>query len=194
MSEALAVRPLPPDFPAIEPTAKRVNVRMAMAGIYLIQGYGSMYRCLVRAGFSRATARCYTANGLSEKRCLEEAKKWDDGADPAKMLEAARRRAFAVIDSTDPKTVPLKDAMKMLDTVEKYYGGHELTPSNALLTVADRLSNIVAMLTVARERGLPVPALPAAFVDAELVQPVATESVKAQPQDHSLQECVDKAR
>ena len=69
------------------------------------------------------------------------------------------------IQSCDPSTVPLKDAMKMLDTVEKYYGGHELTPTNAILGLTERLAQLAALMAVAQRKGLPVPS----YVEAEVV-------------------------
>lgn len=169
MSEAIAKRDLPADYPITEPLPKGINIRRALAGIHLLNGEGSQYRCLVKAGYSRVTARRITANGLTAERCIAEAAKLDGISSPAKMLEAGRARAMLAIQACDPSTVPLKDAMKMLDTVEKYYGGHELQPSSVALNVADRLSQVVALLVEAKQRGLPVPALPESFTDAEVV-------------------------
>jgi hypothetical protein len=170
MSEALAKREPPHDFPAIEDAGpKQINVRMAMTGIYALQGLGSMYRCAVKAGFSRSTARRLTANGITVDRCIAEAAKLDPNVAPTKLLEGGRRVLAEQIAFRDPAKMQTRDAVKLFEATEKYFGGHELTPSNALLTVADRLSNIVAMLTVARERGLPVPSIPS-FTDAEIVE------------------------
>jgi len=169
MSEAIATKPLPSDFPVVEPTAKGVNIRRALAGIHLLNGEGSQYRCLVKAGFSRSTARKVTQNGLTAERCIAEAAKLDGMANPAKMLEAGRARAMLSIQACDPSKVPLKDAMKMLDTIEKYYGGHEIAPVNAIVSLADRLAQLAALLVVAKQRGLPVPDLPPTYVEAEVV-------------------------
>ena len=166
---------LPADFPIVEPTPKGVNIRRAMAGIHLLNGEGSQLRCLVKAGYSRATARNLTQAGLRAETCLAEAAKLDGIANPGKLLEAGRARAMLAIQACDPVKVPLRDTMKMLDTVEKYYGNREIPPGNTAIGVAARLADIVAMLVVARERGLPVPPLPASFIEAELV---ATEPVK----------------
>jgi hypothetical protein len=181
MSEAIAKKPLPSDFPTVEPTAKGVNIRKALAGIHLLNGEGSQTRCLVKAGFSRATARNLTLKGLGAKECIAEAAKLDAMANPAKMLEAGRARAMLSIQACDPSKVPLKDAMKMLDTIEKYYGGHELASGTVALNVADRLSSIVALLVTAKQRGLPVPELPASFIDAEVLEPVATRPKQDEP-------------
>ena len=156
------------DLPAIETPHDRINIRKALAGVYLLNGEGSMTRCLMRAGYSRASARIQTKAGLTAKSCLEEAAKMDVQSSPGKLLEAGRRRAALAIAACDPAKVPLKDSMKMLETVEKFYGGHELAANVALTTVADRLSSIAALLAVARQRGLPVPALPD-YQEAEIV-------------------------
>jgi hypothetical protein len=172
MSEALEKRPLPPDFPIAEPLPKGVNIRRAMAGIHILNGEGSQYRCLLMAGFSRSTARALGRNGLSAEHCIAEAAKLDGMANPAKMLEAGRARAMLAIQACDPVKVPLKDTMKMLDTVEKYYGGHQIPVSDALLGLGDRLAQIVALLRLGQSRGLPVP-----VIDAEIVsEPVATSA------------------
>ena len=122
-------------------------------------------RCLIKSGYSRATARLQKQAGLTAESCIAEAAKLDGMAHPAKMLEAGRARAMLAIQSCDPVKVPLKDTMKMLDTVEKYYGGHEIPVGSALTTVADRLSQIAALMALAQRRGLPVPS----FIDAEVV-------------------------
>jgi len=186
MSETLQAYELPRDFPIAE-AQTNVNVRKALAGIYLLQGRGSTLRCLLLAGFSRATARLQKQNGLKAEACIAEAAKWDRGANPAKMLEAGRRRAFAVIDSIDPSTVPLKDAMKMLDTVEKYYGGHELAPANVAFGLVERLAQIASLLAVAQHRGLPVPKLEPQYVEAKVVSESVTST-------EDLHKCVDRAR
>jgi hypothetical protein len=176
MSKALAVKPLPPDFPMVEPLPKGINIRKAMAGIHLLNGEGSQFRCLVKAGFSRATARNLTQAGLRAETCIAEAAKLDSMANPAKMLEAGRARAMLAIQSCDPKTVPLKDAMKMLDTIEKYYGGHELQPTNALITVADRLAQVASLLAVAQARGLPVPRAEQPYIEAKVIENEVTST------------------
>ena len=174
MSETQA-KPLPPDFPVIDTPETRVNMRKALAGIYLLRGEGSQLKCLVKAGYSRATARIQTQAGLSAKACIAEAAKLDSRANPAKMLEVGRSRAMLAIESCDPTTVPLKDAMKMLDTVEKYYGGHQLQPSSGGLALAERLAGIAALLAVARERGLPIQQAQLPAIEAQLVATSPTQ-------------------
>lgn len=169
MSEALLASELPRDYPAVDTPENRLNIRKALAGLYLLQGEGSQFRCLMKAGYSRSTAKKLTANGLTAKRCLEETAKLDNSANPAKMLEVARRRAMLSMESIDPKTAPLKDVVRMLDTVEKYYGG-QIPAMHATLTLSDRLSGMVALLAVAAARGLPVPALPQPYTEAQIVE------------------------
>lgn len=186
MSEALT-KPLPQDFPAVDTPATRINIRKAMAGLRILNGEGSVMRCLIASGYSRATARIQTQAGLSAESCIAEACKLDERANPANLLAAARSRAMLAIESVDPKTVRLGDAMKMLDTAEKFYGGHEISPSSVALNVADRLAQVVALLVEAKQRGLPVPALPESFTDAEVVatrsesREMSTASVELTP-------------
>ena len=163
-TDAIAKRPLPSDYPTVEPTQKGVNIRRAMAGIHLLNGEGSQYRCLVKAGFSRSTARKVMQNGLTAERCIAEAAKLDGMANPAKMLEAGRSRAMLAIQSLEPSKARLGDVIKMLDTVEKYYGGHELTPTNAILGLTERLAQLAALMAVAQRKGLPVPSIEAVIV------------------------------
>ena len=161
-AKALTVKPLPSDYPTVEPTPKGINIRKAMAGIHLLNGEGSAFRCLMKAGYSRATAR--RLNGLSAKDCIDEAAKLDGMANPAKMLEAGRSRAMLAIQSIEPSKARLGDVIKMLDTVEKYYGGHELTPTNAILGLTERLAQLAALMAVAQRKGLPVPSIEAVIV------------------------------
>ncbi len=178
MAEAIEKRPLPPDFPdPLAGSKGRVNIRKAMAGIYALQGEGSMYRCAVKAGFSRSTARRLLANGITAERCIEEAAKLDPELGPAKLLEGGRRRLAEQIAFMDPRTVPLRDVVRMFEATEKYFGGHELSPTNTLVTVADRLSQVAALLAVAQRRGLPVPRVDTPYLDAEVV---ATSAEKVQ--------------
>ena len=169
MTEALAVTPKPTDFPIVE-VEQRINVRTAMAGIYLAQGFGSLTRCLVKAGYSRATARNLTNNGLGAKRCLDEALKLDPTASPAKLLEGGRRRLAESIAFIDPAAVPLRDVVRMFEATEKYFGGHELAPSNVTLGLVDRLAQIASLLAVAQHRGLPVPKVEPSYVEAQIVE------------------------
>ena len=164
------------DLPAIDTPQNRINIRKALAGLHLLNGEGSELRCLVKAGFSRSTARNLTQNGLSAERCIAEAAKLDSKANPANMLAAARARALLAIESHDPKTVPLKDSMKMLDTVEKYYGGHEIQPSASILSVAERLATIASLLAVAQARGLPVNAPARPFLEAKVLSEAVTST------------------
>lgn len=157
------------DLPAILDPGKRVNIRKALAGIYLLDGRGSMLRCLMLAGYSRSTARVQVRNGLTGDQCLAEAAKMDEGASPAKLLEGARRRASQTIALMDPARTQVRDTIRLLEVVEKFHGGHELSTTHPVLALKDRLASLVALLLVARERGLPVPALPPSFTDAEIV-------------------------
>ena len=131
-----------------------INIRKALAGLYLLQGRGSLKRCLIDAGYSRATARNAGNEGLQAETCIEESAKLDSKANPANLLETARRRAAAAFEAIDPKTAPLRDVVRMLETSEKYFGGHAIAPGNASLELAERLAGISALLAVARERGL----------------------------------------
>lgn len=167
MNETLEKRPPPHDFPTVETPHNRVNIRKALAGIHMLNGEGSAYRCLMKAGYSRATAR--RLNGLSVKDCIDEAAKLDPLMSPAKLLEGGRRRLAESIAFINPQTAPLRDVVRMFEATEKYFGGHEIQPGNATLNLADRLAGIVAFLVVARERGLPVPDLPAQFLEAKVV-------------------------
>mgnify|MGYP001417843249 CR=1 FL=1 len=167
MSEAVA------KTPRVE-SSKRINWRKALAGIKLLEGHGSLKQCLIDSGFAEHSARKPQDNGLAADRCLAEAAKLGIDSNPAKMLEAAREKAMLAIAACDPNTVALKDAMKMLDVIEKYHGGHEIAAGHAITSLTDRLTGMVVLLAVARERGLPVPMLPASFIDAEIVPSVAT--------------------
>ncbi len=132
-----------------------INVRKALAGIYLLEGRGSLKTCLIEAGFSPTTARGPKDKGLDAKACLEEAKKLDSKADPANLLSAARKRAAQSIAAIDPLRTPLRDVVRLLDTTEKYFGNHEIPTGSPTLALAERLAGIAALLAVARERGLP---------------------------------------
>ena len=136
------------DLPAILDPGKRVNIRKALAGIYLLDGRGSMMRCLMLAGFSRSTARVQIRNGITAEQCLTEAQ---------------------TIALMDPARTPVRDTVRLLEAVEKYHGGHELATTHPILALGDRLAAIAALLTEARRRGLPVPTLPPEFTDAEIV-------------------------
>ena len=160
-------KPEHPDFPAIDTPANRINIRKALAGLYLLQGRGSMKRCLIDAGYSRSTARVLAAKGLDAKTCLAETHKLEASASPAKLLETARRRAFAVIEAIDPKTAPLKDVVRLLDTTEKYFGGHAVSAPGSSFSTVERLAAIGALFAIAQARGLPVPAPSLPFVDVE---------------------------
>jgi len=164
MNDKLALAPKPEDT-----TTRRINIRKAMAGIYLLQGVGSEAKCLVKAGFSRKTAHTPKGSGLSASACIAEARKLDVNANPANMLATARARAMLVIEGVGADA-PLKDAMKMLEVTEKYYGGHELRPVDAIVGLADRLAQMAALLTIGQRRGLPVPTLEAdTAIEAEVV-------------------------
>lgn len=164
MSEALAVQQQPHDFPVVD-EPKNINVRMVRAALLLTQGYGSLTRCLVAGGFSRATARNLQSNGLTAKRCLEEAAKLDPALAPAKLLEGGRRVLAEQIAFRDPQKMAVRDAVKLFEATEKYFGGHELQPVNAIFGLTERLAQIAALLAVAQRKGLPVPS----YVEAEVV-------------------------
>ncbi len=127
MSEALTVRG---DMPPLE-IPKGIDIRRAMAGIYHLQGHGSMYRCLVRAGFSRSTARNLTRNGITAELCVAEAAKLDPMVAPSKLLEAGRRRLAESMAFLDPAKAPLRDVVRLFEATEKMFGGHEISASNA---------------------------------------------------------------
>ncbi len=143
-------------IPITDRKSTEINIRKALAGLALLQGHGSLGRCLVRGGFSRSTARRPEANGLTAKRCIEEAAKFDELASPAKLLDLARRRFAATLAAVDPATVPLHHMVRAADTAEKYYGGHQIPADSPTLALAERLAGIAALLAVARERGLPI--------------------------------------
>lgn len=157
------------DLPAILDPGKHVNIRKALAGIYLLDGRGSMLRCLILAGYSRSTARVQVRNGLTADQCLAEAAKMDADASPAKLLEGARRRASQTIAIMDPARTPVRDTIRLLEVVEKFHGGHELSTTHPVLALKDRLDAIAALMIEARRRGLLVPVLPDSFTDAEIV-------------------------
>ena len=127
-----------------------------------------MKRCLIDAGYSRATARSLSGKGLGAKECLEETRKLDATANPATMLANARRRAAACIEAIDPKTAPLRDVVRMLDTTEKYYGGYAIVAGNQAFSTVERLAAIGALFAIAQARGLPVPAPTIPYLDAEI--------------------------
>ncbi len=188
MSEA-SPKPLPPDFPAIETPRDRINIRKALAGLHILKGSGSTMRCLMLAGYSRATARNLTEKGLGAQACIEEAAKFDPMMAPTKLLEAGRRRMAEALAVIDPTTTPLRDIARAFETTEKFFGGHEIQAASSLTTVADRLQSIVAMLVVARERGLPVPSMEG-FVDVEIVPPDATGIEKSAADQLGLITCI----
>ena len=188
----IATTETPPDFPVVDTPQNRINIRKALAGLYLLQGRGSMKRCLIDAGYSRSTARLVTQAGLSAESCLKETAKLEASANPAKLLETARRRAAACIEAIDPKTAPLRDVVRMLDTTEKYYGGYAIAAGNQAFSTVERLAAIGALFAIAQARGLPVPAPTIPYLDAEtsdstrastaaLVGRVATRDNSVQP-------------
>lgn len=184
---------LPVDYP-VETAKPRIDIRRAMAGVYALQGHGSMLRCCVKAGFSRKTARNLTQRGLSAEECIAEAAKLDPMLAPAKLLEGGRLVLAEQIAFRDPAKMAVRDAVKLFEATEKYFGGHELPTNQQLVTVADRLSQVAALLAVAQRRGLPVPRVEQPFVEAEVVGQVATAPAKRIPSTGDLHKCVDRAR
>ena len=149
------------EAPAPKPRKEPINYRKAMAGVYFLRGDGSLYRCLRKAGFAHSTSRVSLRAGLSAEICIAEANKLNKGASPAKLLQAARERAYQTILAFDPSTGSVGDIGRVLDIAEKHFGSRELPPSQVETTLVDRLTQIVAYLVVAQQRGLPVPRLDA---------------------------------
>lgn len=137
-------------------TPPRVNVRKAMAGIRLARGEGSLAACLVASGFSRATSRSQLRNGLTAEQCLAEAEKLGADTSPAKLLETGRRTLLETVAMAEPGSISVRDATRLLDVTEKYFGGHVSPLAPQAVSVAERMGTVLALAVIIQERSQPV--------------------------------------
>lgn len=154
-----------------------INIRKALAGLYLLRGDGSLKRCLMQAGFSEKTASNPTQAKLTGQNLLAETARLENESKPGKLLAAARARMAEALAVADPLRTPLKDIARAFETVEKLHGARESSiPLVPGLDVGERLVMVERLVLVARERGLPIgrksllSKAKAATIDAETVK------------------------
>jgi hypothetical protein len=149
-------------------TRKRpFKVRAALAGLYLLQGHGSLKACLERAGFSEETARCSKAHGLTEKDCLRALEQWNNEATPSRLVKTARERAVQALDLMDPATVPVQHLARFVEMIEKFHGDRQIQPLADAARAADRLTVVFNLVTMMRDRGIMAPTLETVAVRSE---------------------------
>jgi hypothetical protein len=170
---------------------RRVNIRRAMAGVYLQSGYGSLKQCLIRAGFEETTASNPETLGLSAERCLEEAKFFENNADPSSILSLGRLRMAESLAVLDPLRTPIKDVARAYDVVEKYHGRHTIPVDANPLALGDRFSVIINLVNIAAERGLPLPGIDRLLAGAKAVASCETEPPSAYVNSEKVETSTD---
>lgn len=107
---------------------ERLNARKAIAGAALLQGL-TQRDALVEAGYSPATARTPPQN-LRASACIDELKKIDPDAIPAKLLGLTRTRLLEHLNSVKGSELRTGEIARLVDVTERAYGSGE--PLDAL--------------------------------------------------------------